>query len=141
MILAAALIALAAAAARAEEAVDLTGLWMGEGYACYDAFGRLTAHAERVEIFVEDDALVAVKLDGDPCVGAGEVTWRAQVPGDSFDVGVVIPVTSHTRAPGHVSVWVSGAVEVAAPDRLVWRVAPTIDPFPVIFRRYAEPVS
>lgn len=123
------------------EPIDLTGRWLGIGYTCGASGEGWRVYDERVEVAFSDDALIAVKIDGDPCIGPGEVTWRALTPGAAFEVGAVIPVESHVAGlPARYDGVLPGEIEVIGPDRLLWRVAPA-DSQPIIFERLPEPLS
>lgn len=86
-----------------DKRINLTGTWMGEGYACPD-WGTL--HNEQIGIVhnLETGELVATKITGDDCVKAGSVTFRGTFFGDSsvpinatFTVGTVSNPGSGTR--------------------------------------------
>lgn len=58
-------------------AANWSGMWTGNGYYCVG--GPLPA--ERIRITQRGNSLVAVKVTGDRCVPAGNVTWQATISG------------------------------------------------------------
>lgn len=54
----------------------LVGTWVAKGYFCE---GK--SYTEKVDVQVSNGYLVATKLRGDPCVKAGEVTWKGRLSG------------------------------------------------------------
>lgn len=78
------------------------GNWVGEGYTC--ATGQ--NWSQEVEIDVTGNTVVARKLEGDPCVPAGNITFRGSVS-DRLEIGVPVPVTwtaGNPRRPASVQV-------------------------------------
>ncbi len=70
------------------------GNWIGEGYTCPTGQNW----TQEIEIDVTGNTVVARKLDGDPCVPAGNVTFRGNVP-SQMEIGASVPVTWTTGNP------------------------------------------
>ena len=59
---------------------DFSGIWTGRGYWCNGG----PQPPQYVVIKIEDGAVIATKLTGDPCIEAGEVTWLGDYTGNPF---------------------------------------------------------
>jgi hypothetical protein len=53
---------------------DYSGTWLGKGYQC--PFG--TFHNEKVTITQSGASIKAIKIDGDNCVTAGQITFQGK---------------------------------------------------------------
>ncbi len=58
------------------QAPDLSGIWIGRDYSCDGQ-----AYSEEVSFSQEGDQIIAIKRTGDPCVLAGDVTFKARING------------------------------------------------------------
>ncbi|MEZ4942154.1 MAG: papain-like cysteine protease family protein [Saprospiraceae bacterium] len=77
-----------------EEPLNLSGTWIGTGYQC--PIGDY--HRETVQITHEGNSITAVKITGDPCVPAGNVTFSGTFdPEDK--TGVIIWTTGLPTTP------------------------------------------
>lgn len=60
--------------------LNLSGIWTATGYNC----GGGTLPPEDVRIDQTGQSIVATKITGDACVGSGELTWRGNFTGSTF---------------------------------------------------------
>lgn len=56
---------------------DLAGIWDATGYTCESSIA-----VEKIKITVTGNKITAVKITGDNCVPAGEITWEGTLSGD-----------------------------------------------------------
>ena len=70
----------------AEILIDLTGEWTGE-YGCgFENYTEIIGIAHDLST----GSLVATKITGDPCIGAGEVTFTGNYDGKASETTVVV---------------------------------------------------
>ena len=62
------------------EKQDLTGKWLGKGYRCLSN-ERLD---QEISITQNGNKVVAIKITGDDCIGAGEKTWEGIISGSQI---------------------------------------------------------
>ncbi len=87
-------------------AADLVGVWDATGYMCDQPIP-----VEVIKITAIGNKLTAVKVTGDPCVPAGEITWEGDISG-----GVITGRWRGTFGPGQPINWVDG-VSLRVVDR------------------------
>lgn len=63
---------------------EFAGIWVGQDYQCP---GSGTAITERVRITQEGDYLYVRKLEGDPCVPEGHVSFHGPLQGEMLCLG------------------------------------------------------
>ena len=63
---------------------DLRGEWLGKGYNCPDENGVPVRLDELVSIAQTGRQVIATKITGDDCVGAGETTWKGEIYGNKI---------------------------------------------------------
>ena len=88
---------------------DLNGLWLGERYTC----NRNTSSQQQVRIQQTGQSVVATKITGDDCVGAGYITWRGTYTSNRFAAQFQIGL------PGQPKSFVPVTVEVKQPNLLI----------------------
>ncbi len=85
--------------------INLTGTWLADGYQCWSGLRLVRLPTKRVSVSHVGEKLVAVKIDGDPCVPAGIVTFQGRLRRGSRRAAVTFTVGSPGRpASGTVSV-------------------------------------
>ena len=57
------------------ENYDLSGKWLGMGYRC-----GTTSSDQEISITQDGNKVIATKITGDDCVGAGQKTWEGGWP-------------------------------------------------------------
>ena len=62
------------------EKQDLTGKWLGKGYRCLSN-QRLD---QEISITQNGNKVVAIKITGDDCIGAGQKTWEGIISGSQI---------------------------------------------------------
>jgi hypothetical protein len=62
------------------EKQDLTGKWLGKGYRCLSN-ERLD---QEISITQNGNKVVAIKITGDDCIGAGQKTWEGIISGSQI---------------------------------------------------------
>lgn len=70
--------------AYAQRYINLSGIWLGEGYACYGP----VEDPEIVNIEHFESSVTVTKIEGDDCVTSGELTWRGVFDQNPFPVQV-----------------------------------------------------
>ena len=75
---------------RKSKKIDLSGLWLANGYICSDA-----ALEQKVKIQDTENVVTAIKEKGDECIGSGEVTFTGKYDGTK----TTIPVEMQMRRP------------------------------------------
>jgi len=64
----------------------LAGIWMGYGYDCV----LDEEPPERIRIQVDGGTITAIKITGDDCIRAGEVTWTGTFSKGKFPVRIQV---------------------------------------------------
>lgn len=139
----AAAVLVGAASAQAGDLDAATGRWIGYDYSCFDDAGRRVFLDQAVEITRAGAVLTATKIDGDACVGPGEVTWTAKIDAATIEFGVAYPAASRFGAPDGRRVWAEGLITFVTADEIHWIVPNSAQPRPIVFRRPTteEPTS
>ncbi len=77
---------------------NLTGIWLADGYTCFDTLGRRVRVPTRtVSVSHDGEDVVAVMTDGGLCVPAGHVTFWGHLPRDSRRATVTFTVGTPRR--------------------------------------------
>ena len=63
------------------EKQDLTGKWLGKGYGCGPNNQNLD---QEISITQNGNKVVAIKITGDDCIGAGQKTWEGIISGSQI---------------------------------------------------------
>lgn len=85
------------------------GRWVGEGYRCLEP-----QPAQEIEIALDGDDIVATKVTGDACIGAGEITWIGTIGGgDHMNVSIQACDTPCTQYS-----WRDDRLEIVSTDEL-----------------------
>ena len=61
------------------KAYDLSGKWLGKNYRC-----GLSSTDQEISITQSGNKVVATKITGDDCVGAGQKTWEGIISGSQI---------------------------------------------------------
>lgn len=77
------------------QAIDLCGIWFGYNYNCYElnaTTGQITPYTltEIIDIRQIGDTTYAVKITGDDCVTAGQITWKGIISDSQSTVFVTL---------------------------------------------------
>ena len=103
----------------AENPRQLTGQWLGYGYMCPDEAGNFQwMPSQKIEIKYENDDLIAMKVTGDDCVTAGNITWKLNNK-NSFEFGESYIVDMQGGLPGNPnSLWTAGKIIFLSRDEI-----------------------
>ena len=58
---------------------DLSGKWLGKNYRC-----GLSSNDQEISITQNGNKVVAIKITGDDCMGAGQKTWEGIISGSQI---------------------------------------------------------
>ena len=90
------------------KAADLIGIWDAKGYGC-----SVSIPLEKIRIDIKEGKLVAVKMTGDDCVPAGEITWEGTLKGN------IISAKGHVSSgPKTNMYWIETTITVVDRNKL-----------------------
>ncbi len=112
-----------------------TGYWVGYGYRCFDAHGAIVRLDETVDITRHGNRLTATKVDGDDCVGDGEVTWSTVIPNGHVRFGVNYSALSRVGSPSGRRQWLDGTIKFITSNEIKWQVNGLKASSAVVFKR------
>jgi hypothetical protein len=94
------------------QSVNLSGTWEATGYVC-----RGAEPPQRIRIVHSGTTVTAVKITGDDCVRAGQITWRGTFQERSF------PAEHHvSRGPGTAQFFIPVRIDIQSADRITVNV-------------------
>jgi len=94
----------------------LKDFWIGQGYGC----GGRSNIPEDISVEYVGDEFVATKVNGDPCVPSGKVTFRGKIP-ENWKIGKQYPCTITLGSPARPASS-KGACKVVPVDQNKFRV-------------------
>jgi hypothetical protein len=103
----------------AQSTTNLSGIWLGAGYACRGP----VKEPEIIDIVHKSDVVTATKIVGDDCIKSGELTWRGVFSRSPFRIDMNVTSYSNLRS----RFFVKGTAEVVDNDIINLSVPGTED--------------